>query len=102
MKTSSFFLKLLSTAIVLCSFSLYSNGWAQQDTSKKTSDIYDMDLEALMNLTVVSSSKIKQKQSEAPNIIVAIPKEKIKKFGYQSINDVLYYQPGFFPSQDFD
>ncbi len=92
--------RLAIITVFVCFFASLLN--AQQDTTKTYEDLYDMDLEALMNISVISSSKIKQKQSDAPNIIVAIPKEKIKKFGYQSINDILNYQPGFFPSQDFE
>lgn len=92
---------ILITFLSLVSFQGYSIG---EDSTKVLSidDLLNMDLESLMQIEVVSASKIKQKQSEAPNIIVAIPKEKIKAFGYQSINDMLYYQPGFFPSQDYD
>lgn len=66
------------------------------------SDLTMMSLEELLNITVISASKIEQKQSEAPNIIGTMNKETIEAYGFESLNDVLYSQPGFAPAQDYD
>lgn len=65
-------------------------------------DIFEMKIEQLMNLKVVSSSKNQENQTEAPNAITAFSSEVIAQFGWNSINDILYKHQGFFPSHDFD
>lgn len=65
-------------------------------------DIYELSLEELMNVNVVSASKISQKQSEAPNIINAISYEKINRFGWSGLSEILVNQPGFVLSQDYE
>jgi iron complex outermembrane receptor protein len=88
-----------SLALFLAPFSA-----ASQDALKEqgVDDIFELSLEELLNLTVVSASKFEQKQSEAPNIISAVPREVSRSFGWLSANEVLNYQPGFFPSHDFE
>ncbi len=82
-------------------FCNYINATNQTDTLT-IEDYYAMSLEELMDIEVISASKIMQKQSDAPNIITAIPINKINHFGSLSINEVLYYQPGFHPSYDYE
>jgi iron complex outermembrane receptor protein len=53
-----------------------------------------------MKIEVVSSTKFAQKQSLSPNVISVIHKDEIKKYGWVSMNDVLFKQSGFFPAQD--
>lgn len=72
----------------------------QQDS--EVDDIFDLSLEELLNVSVVSASKVKQTQSEAPNIISAVSKELMGNFDWLSINDALTYHPGFFPSYDYE
>ena len=101
MKTTSTFFRLTFLAIILCLFGFYNNGWAQQDTSKKTSDLYDMDLEALMNLKIVSASQIEEPIKEAPVPVTIISDEMIVKSGAKNLRDLLIlYVPGITLVQD--
>ena len=101
MKTTSTFFRLAFLAIILCLFGFYNNGWAQQDTSKKTSDLYDMDLEALMNLKIVSASQIEEPIKEAPVPVTIISDEMIVKSGAKNLRDLLIlYVPGITLVQD--
>ena len=59
-------------------------------------------LENLLNTEVTSPSKIPQKVNEAASVVSLIKKEEIDKYGWTSINEILYHQPGFTPSQDYD
>ncbi len=72
----------------------------QADTSQV--DLFDLSLEELMDLDVVSSSKSAEKVNVAPNVITVFGADYIKSFNWTSINDVLYKHTGFFPSQDYD
>lgn len=58
-------------------------------------DIFDLNLEELMNLEVVTASKNVQKLSKAPASIVVITSEQIESRNYNSLLDVLYDLPGF-------
>ena len=74
-----------------------------QDESDDISDMLElMDLMQLLQTPVTSSSKIEQKTIEAPNVISVVSKEHIKLYGWESLNDILYKQPGFGPAQDYD
>ncbi|BDX38497.1 hypothetical protein CYCD_18520 [Tenuifilaceae bacterium CYCD] len=64
--------------------------------------IYELGLEELLNITVVSASKIEQQQSQAPNIIYAVPKDLINGHGWNSMNDMLSFYPGYFISRDYE
>lgn len=75
---------------------------AQQETENYKIEIEVLSLEDLMNLEVESASKQKETVSEAPGVLNVIPKEQIRAFNWNSFNKILYNQPGFFASQDYD
>lgn len=79
---------------------LYFVAQAQVDSTNV--DLFDLSLEELMDLDVVSSSKSAEKVNVAPNVITVFGADYIKSFDWKSMNDVLYKHPGFFPSQDYD
>lgn len=64
--------------------------------------LFDLSLEELMEIEVVSSSKVQQKKELAPNVISVFPNKIISNFGWNNIDQVLTKHQGFFPSQDFD
>jgi hypothetical protein len=59
-------------------------------------------LEDLLALKVTSAAKVEQKATEAPSILTLVTDWQIQEFGWKSINEILYRQPGFFPSQDYE
>ncbi|MBO1320278.1 TonB-dependent receptor plug domain-containing protein [Acanthopleuribacter pedis] len=61
-----------------------------------------MSLESLLQIEVTSASKFAQNPREAPSVITLTTAEQIDRYGWQSINDILYKMPGFGPGQDFD
>jgi len=78
--------------------------FAQSDSS-----LYQLSIDELLQpeenlLTgkVSSASKIEQRVLDAPSIVNVISKERINKYGWVSLNDILYRQAGFSPSQDYD
>jgi len=96
--------KWLNFVFALVLLSGVNNSINAQTTADTLSidDYYSMSIEELMNIDVVSASKVKQKQSDAPNIITVVPQNKINQYGWLSINDILYSQPGFQPSYDYE
>lgn len=68
----------------------------------RTEQLYQLSLEDLLNIPVISSSKLEQTQVEAPNVVSAIPLDVSNYYGSRSINDILSFQPGFFIAQDYE
>lgn len=67
-----------------------------------TDELLSMSLESLLQMEVTSASKFAQNPREAPSVITLTTAEQIDRYGWQSINDILYKMPGFGPGQDFD
>lgn len=90
--------------LILVSFLLVSlfNIEAFSQENKTTEDLMNLSLEDLLNVNVVSASKKAEKVSEAPGVISVITKDQINSYGWTSLNDILFRQPGFSPSQDYD
>ena len=59
-------------------------------------------LEDLMEIQVEAPSKQPLPLRDAPTVGAAIAREQIEAYGWTSANDVLFRQPGFAPSQDFE
>jgi outer membrane receptor protein involved in Fe transport len=86
-------------AVFLCMcFGMNSQLLAQADTL----DLYQLSIGDLKNTRVSATSKVLQKQSETPGITNFYEKEMIDRFGWISVNDILYRTAGFAPSQDYD
>lgn len=86
--------------LLFLGFCIYQKAHSQQDTTQ--TNIFDLSLEELMKIEIISSSKTSQKQTEAPNVVAVVPKKQLETYNWQSINEILYQQPGFVPSHDYD
>ena len=60
-----------------------------------SSNLYDMDLSALMNMDVSTVSKKSQSMSEAPAIVSVITAEQMEQFGAESLTELMSFIPGF-------
>ena len=96
MKGQKLIFSLLFFGIGFSSLSVY----AEKDID--STQLNDVTLEDLMHLEVKSTSKQSQKQYEAPGIVSVISKDQMKDYGYFNLNDAVYHEAGFFPSQDFE
>ncbi|MFC1726316.1 TonB-dependent receptor plug domain-containing protein [candidate division KSB1 bacterium] len=87
-------MKIRWLIILACVVSLILavNSSAQE---KELEELLDLDLEELMNLEVISASRIEQKAAFAPANILVITKEQIQNRGYQNLTEVLQDLPGF-------
>lgn len=65
-------------------------------------DIESLDLEALLDEEVGAATKTQVKTSEAPSIVSVVGREQIDDYGWLSLNDILFKQPGFAPDQDYE
>lgn len=61
-----------------------------------------MTLQDLLDLGLISSSKIEQRAIESPSVISVVTSHQIDEYGWISANEILARQPGFGPAQDYD
>ncbi|WP_322403511.1 TonB-dependent receptor [Massilia luteola] len=85
----------LSRALGLLAAGLQAGALAQQGP-----DLNALPLEQLLNLDVVTASKIPQKISEAPSSVSVITAEDIRQRGYRTLTEVLQSVPGMTVSYD--
>ncbi len=62
---------------------------SQSDSSQLSRKLHETSLEDLMNIEVITSTRIKQKITEAPSTISVITQEQIRENGYEQLEDVL-------------
>ena len=91
MKKRIYFL-FINIFIIVCLACLYENASAQVDSAKIS--FLELSLEELMNLKVVSASKIPEETSDAPANIHLITEDQIKTRGYHNLEEVLEDIPG--------
>lgn len=63
-------------------------------------DLTSISIEQLLNLEVVTTSKIPQKISEAPSAVSVITAEDIKNYGYLTLGEILRSVRGVFVTHD--
>lgn len=68
------------------------DGDSREDSLRK--NIFDMSLEELVDVDVVTSSRKPEKVDAAPNVIYVITADEIKQRGYRSYRDILQTIPG--------
>ena len=61
-----------------------------------------MALEDLMRVAVSAPSKLTQPLRESPSVGAVLTRQQIDLYGWSTLNDVLFRQPGFAPSQDYE
>lgn len=78
---------------------------ANPQTGQTNSDLTQISLESLMQMevpTISSASKFMQKETEAPASVTVITSDDIKRYGYQTLAQLLQSVPGFNVSYDRD
>ena len=91
-----------SAAISIIVFALSVGVRSVAASESEEIDIIDLSLEDLLNVKVTSAAKITQKVSEASSVISVFNQTQIEQHGWQTLNHLLYSQPGFGPAQDYD
>ncbi len=59
-----------------------------------------LSLQDLLDLELASPAKLPQTSREAPGQASLVTRQLLREYGWTSIEDVLYRQPGFFPSHE--
>lgn len=95
--------QLRHTVVALCISLPLVAGAADSDTNQAPADLTALSLESLMQIEVpkvYGASKIDQKASQAPASVTVVTADQIKKYGYQTLGDVLESVQGFYVSND--
>jgi iron complex outermembrane receptor protein len=71
-------------------------------TEEETDWSQTLSLEELLQLELAAPSKQRQQAREAPGVASLVTREQIRQFGWTSLNDILFSQPGFFPARDYE
>src|SRR5579859_5496930 len=74
-------------------------GFAHADEPQ---DLEFLRLEDLMDIQVRAPSKLEMPVRDAPTVGTAVSRAEVESYGWLSLNDILYKQPGFAPSQDYE
>jgi outer membrane receptor protein involved in Fe transport len=65
-------------------------------------ELDEASLEDLMGIPVSAPAKVAQPVREAPSVGAVVTREQIETWGWLTLNDVLFRQPGFAPAQDYE
>jgi iron complex outermembrane receptor protein len=79
---------------------LQLNCRAANSSDIPSTDLTELPIEQLMNISVYGASKYDQKLMEAPASVSIVNKDEIKKYGYRSLADILRSVRGFFATND--
>ena len=86
--------KLRLIIVLLISSTICIQAYSEQQDTNEPEDLFDMSIEELMNIEVVTASKKLEKISDAPATVLVITKQEIRDRGYSNLKDVLHDLPG--------
>jgi len=86
--------------VVAWLFGLPALGKEDAGTRYAPGDVAGLDLEFLLEQTVVSSTKVEQRSAEAPAVVTVVTAEEIQQRGYSSLSELLRWVPGFYDVYD--
>src|SRR5690349_14187933 len=89
-------------AAVLCSTRALAHEVPEEDEEAPPEWTQSLSLEELLRVELSTPSKLLQQAREAPGVASVVTREQMRRFGWATIDDILFSQPGFFPSHDFE
>jgi iron complex outermembrane receptor protein len=96
-------LKRLLCALALVSMTTTGSTAETQSSAPQPTEPTEPSLETLMKMeipVVEAASKYEQKTTEAPASVTIITSDEVKKYGYQTLADILASAPGLYVSYD--
>ncbi|NOU23227.1 MAG: TonB-dependent receptor [Methyloglobulus sp.] len=74
--------------------------FTQPLSAQETKQVYELPLDQLVNVEVVSASRFKQKSSEAPSAVEVLTAENIRSYGWRTLADALNSIRGLYTRND--
>ena len=66
-----------------------------------TDDLLAIDLEALLNMKVITASKASETLSDAPGVMSVVSRDELRRFGGVTLREVLSRVPGLMPTTSY-
>jgi outer membrane receptor protein involved in Fe transport len=66
-----------------------------------TEDLFEMDIEELLEIDISVASKKPESIQEAPGVVVVVPREEIDVFGDRNLHQLLQRQPSVYTRSSF-
>ncbi|EPX54958.1 TonB-dependent receptor [Cystobacter fuscus DSM 2262] len=88
-------------AAVLCSTCALAHEVPEEDEAPPEWT-QSLTLEELLRVELSTPSKRLQLAREAPGVASVVTREQMRRFGWATIDEILFSQPGFFPSHDYE
>lgn len=79
--------KFLHLIVIIIFF--VHNGYSQEIDTSSTNNLFELSLEDLMNVEIVSAVRQNQNITDAPSIVSVITEKQIKERGYLSVDEAL-------------
>jgi len=73
-----------------------NNVLAETKETLQVDELFEMNLEDLMNVDISVASKKAEPQYEAPGVVVVVPKEEIEIYGDRNLHQLLQRQPSIY------
>ena len=83
----------LLTACLVAAPAMAQRG-SEDKGGTKGEDLFSLDLEALLNMKVITASKFSENLSEAPGMISVVSKDELRRFGGITLREILERVPG--------
>lgn len=96
---NAYTMKPLATFFALCFAVFSTNFQAHAQLSQDTIDYYSMELEDLLNMTIVTASKKSESLFESPFSVSVVTSDEIRKAGCTSITEAIRLVPGILVSE---
>lgn len=80
--------KFLHLIVIILLIFAY-NGYSQEIDTSSTNNLFELSLEDLMNVEIVSAVRQNQNITDAPSIVSVITEKQIKERGYLSVDEAL-------------
>lgn len=71
---------------------------AKDKTVAQVEDLFELSLEELLNVSVITASKVEERQSDAPGVMSIITRDELERFGGTTLKDILERVPGLIGS----
>lgn len=99
-RKSNWYIKVL-LFLFFTIFIPYGVTFAEPNEVVQTKDIYDMDIEELLNIEVSVVSKKSESHLEAPGVVSVVPREEIDIYGDRNLHQLLQRQPSIYTRNSF-
>src|SRR5687767_5849346 len=80
--------------------SVFAADPAPTEEATESEGVSDLDLVKLLNVEVSTASKTAESIEDAPAVITVVTREEIRRWGYQTVAEVLSHTVGFYLIDD--